>query len=529
MPNSPLPSGRRLPACAFADIGEPCAVFQAPGGALLTVASAFHGQHPGRQLDVYEQSLRLYRGGDLECIAVLPDLGFPLNAIAWHPSRPVLVIGGGRYDGGAFFEGGLLAWDYASGKTQSLLADNREVLACDFEDDGRRLAFTVAPSDDLKDRPLFRQRHSLAFPVDAPLVLDDLPGTRLPFDWALYPASTQREAALPILENLALGKDRRFLHRPPVWDLCFLDGQRLAIARASPRLELWNLADDSLRSFELAERGQCLQVFHNATDDSLLVNLQLGYAAQRLFKVPLTPGQPLLLSDCRHLLAQSAQGGFLARQIALEGKDLEDLVLDPAGRIVHRRRLGHYDLFNHHLRIDRGEAFFYLAGNPPEQHQDKGLFRLDPQTFKTREVLRLEHHPEHFNNLHGCLLGNRLLLNAKVYNSPHHAYGTQRLTCYDLESRGTLWGATLSAQVSAFAPLPGGQWIALALVNGQVEVRDLASGECRWRYRTADAIPLCLAVGDKLLAIGFSHGGVSLLQVAADGQLIGPPGANPRQ
>ncbi|XAF30113.1 hypothetical protein RO498_07335, partial [Pseudomonas aeruginosa] len=25
-------------------------------------------------------------------------------------------------------------------------------------------------------------------------------------------------------------------------------------------------------------------------------------------------------------------------------------------------------------------------------------------------------------------------------------------------SRGTLWGATLSAQVSAFAPLPGGQW-----------------------------------------------------------------------
>ncbi|XAF30112.1 hypothetical protein RO498_07330, partial [Pseudomonas aeruginosa] len=25
-----------------------------------------------------------------------------------------------------------------------------------------------------------------------------------------------------------------------------------------------------------------------------------------------------------------------------------------------------------------------------------------------------------------------------------------------------------------------------------VEVRDLASGECRWRYRTADAIPLCL-------------------------------------
>ncbi len=523
MPNSPLPSGRRLPACAFADIGEPYAVFQAPGGALLAVASAFHGQHPGRQLDVYEQSLRLYRGGDLECIAVLPDLGFPLNAIAWHPSRPVLVIGGGRYDGG------LLAWDYASGKTQSLLADNREVLACDFEDDGRRLTFTVAPSDDLEDRPLFRQRHSLAFPVDAPLVLDDLPGTRLPFDWALYPASTQREAALPILENLALGKDRRFLHRPPVWDLCFLDGQRLAIARANPRLELWNLADDSLRSFELAERGQCLQVFHNATDDSLLVNLQLGYAAQRLFKVPLTPGQPLLLSDCRHLLAQSAQGGFLARQIALEGKDLEDLVLDPAGRIIHRRRLGHYDLFNHHLRIDRGEAFFYLAGNPPEQHQDKGLFRLDPQTFKTREVLRLERHPEHFNNLHGCLLGNRLLLNAKVYNSPHHAYGTQRLTCYDLESRGTLWGATLSAQVSAFAPLPGGQWIALALVDGQVEVRDLASGECRWRYRTADAIPLCLAVSDKLLAIGFSHGGVSLLQVAADGQLIGPPGANPRQ
>lgn len=236
MPNSPLPSGPQY-AClrlrsTSASPTPPCS--RASRRRAPAVASAFHGQHPGRQLDVYEQSLRLYRGGDLECIAVLPDLGFPLNAIAWHPSRPVLVIGGGRYDGGAFFEGGLLAWDYASGKTQSLVADNREVLACDFEDDGRRLTFTVAPSDDLEDRPLFRQRHSLAFPVDAPLVLDDLPGTRLPFDWALYPASTQREAALPILENLALGKDRRFLHRPPVWDLCFLDGQRLAIARANP-------------------------------------------------------------------------------------------------------------------------------------------------------------------------------------------------------------------------------------------------------------------------------------------------------
>ena len=526
MPNSPLPSGRRLPACAFADIGEPYAVFQAPGGALLAVASAFHGQHPGRQLDVYEQSLRLYRGGDLECIAVLPDLGFPLNAIAWHPSRPVLVIGGGR-------RRRRLLRRRSAGlglrERQDPIAARRQPRSARLRLRGRRPAPDLhrRPSDDLEDRPLFRQRHSLAFPVDAPLVLDDLPGTRLPFDWALYPASTQREAALPILENLALGKDRRFLHRPPVWDLCSrrtTPGHR----PRQPRLELWNLADDSLRSFELAERGQCLQVFHNATDDSLLVNLQLGYAAQRLFKVPLTPGQPLLLSDCRHLLAQSAQGGFRppdrprgqrpGRPRARPGRP--DHPQAPSRTLRPVQPPSAHRPWRSLLLPGRQSA-----GAAPGQ----GPVPPRPADLQDLRSATPERHPEHFNNLHGCLLGNRLLLNAKVYNSPHHAYGTQRLTCYDLESRGTLWGATLSAQVSASAPLPGGQWIALALVDGQVEVRDLASGECRWRYRTADAIPLCLAVSDKLLAIGFSHGGVSLLQVAADGQLIGPPGANPRQ
>ncbi|MGV8267634.1 peptide ABC transporter ATP-binding protein, partial [Pseudomonas aeruginosa] len=76
MPSSPLPSGRRLPACAIAAIGEPYIVFPAPGDAPLAVASAFHGQHPARQLDVTEQSLHLYRRGTLEFISTLPTLGF---------------------------------------------------------------------------------------------------------------------------------------------------------------------------------------------------------------------------------------------------------------------------------------------------------------------------------------------------------------------------------------------------------------------------------------------------------------------
>lgn len=48
----PVPSGRRVPAWAFADIGEPYAVFQGSGGVVLGVARAFYGQHPGRQVEV---------------------------------------------------------------------------------------------------------------------------------------------------------------------------------------------------------------------------------------------------------------------------------------------------------------------------------------------------------------------------------------------------------------------------------------------------------------------------------------------
>ncbi|WP_435593601.1 hypothetical protein [Nocardia sp. bgisy118] len=56
---------------------------------------------------------------------------FPVHAMAFHPSLPVLAVGSGRYDGGYFFEGELLLLDLETGAIKSLIEDyygGRQVL-----------------------------------------------------------------------------------------------------------------------------------------------------------------------------------------------------------------------------------------------------------------------------------------------------------------------------------------------------------------------------------------------------------------
>ncbi len=56
---------------------------------------------------------------------------FPVHAMAFHPSLPVLAVGSGRYNGGYFFEGELLLLDLETGAIKSLIEDyygGRQVL-----------------------------------------------------------------------------------------------------------------------------------------------------------------------------------------------------------------------------------------------------------------------------------------------------------------------------------------------------------------------------------------------------------------
>ncbi len=83
-----------------------------------------------------------------------------INALAFHPSLPLLAVGTGAYDGGYFFEGQLLMVPLDGGRERELLAERmgRQVLAVHWQD-GTRLRLHLAPHDDDRDDAAHEEAH----------------------------------------------------------------------------------------------------------------------------------------------------------------------------------------------------------------------------------------------------------------------------------------------------------------------------------------------------------------------------------
>src|SRR5205085_2623927 len=89
----------------------------------------------------------VYDAHPLHRVAVFDLARFPINDVAFHPHRPLLAIATGSYDGGYYYEGALLLWDWSTGEAASLLDESREVTRCRFDDVGRALHITLRPPD----------------------------------------------------------------------------------------------------------------------------------------------------------------------------------------------------------------------------------------------------------------------------------------------------------------------------------------------------------------------------------------------
>nr|BFE58519.1 hypothetical protein GCM10020063_030450 [Dactylosporangium thailandense] len=103
--------------------------------------------------------MAVYNTGDLSCRAVLRSR-YPVHALAFHPTLPLLAVGTGKYDGGYFFEGELLVLDLEMSATVSMFEDElgREVLGLEWLDD-QALRLLMAPPDDWQDRAAWIEGH----------------------------------------------------------------------------------------------------------------------------------------------------------------------------------------------------------------------------------------------------------------------------------------------------------------------------------------------------------------------------------
>ncbi|MFC9288886.1 hypothetical protein [Streptomyces sp. NPDC057052] len=136
---------------AFLGVGDPFLVVHDEQRGLLAVAGA--GAHGGAT------PVAVYNSRSFARRAVVRSR-FPVHALAFHPRRPLLAIGTGRYDGGYFFEGELLLLHLKTGAVASLIENEfgRQVLGLEWLDE-RSLRVLMAPPDDWQDEAAHENGH----------------------------------------------------------------------------------------------------------------------------------------------------------------------------------------------------------------------------------------------------------------------------------------------------------------------------------------------------------------------------------
>ncbi|MER5689425.1 hypothetical protein [Streptomyces sp. NPDC002205] len=175
----PLSVDRIFGDRSFAEIGDPVLATVDERRGLLAVAGRyeFGGTAP----------VGVYGTGDLACYALVRS-HYPVHAMAFHPTLPLLAVGTGRYDGGYFFEGQLLLLHLETGTAISLIehALGRQVLELEWLDE-QALRMVMAPPDDWEDETarveghvaVVRRPNWTAVPAKS-LTGHDLAGPRVP-------------------------------------------------------------------------------------------------------------------------------------------------------------------------------------------------------------------------------------------------------------------------------------------------------------------------------------------------------------
>lgn len=503
----------------YDEITNPGEIYEFPEGKLFCIIHSFYAQWEGRQLELRRQSLSVYHSESLQLMAHLEKFRFGINDLDFHPEKQLLLIATGSYDGGYFFEGELLIYDLPNRQLTKLFKDNREFSSARFADD--HIEFHVSPRTDEEDYLYEVYRIPLEVGPNQVLAHFESNQTVFPSNGESNPGfdPNKMPSLLRRLELKASEAGLQFEHKCMAWDLAFVDPENIAIGFSNGTVGMLNIPQNRLKTKKIAENGDCTQIFKSRHSDGFYVNVSWrGFdvkSRSTVYEVGRELDQSGIVAEGTFSLSQAKNGNFLARQIDYESEKRTDILFDSSFRQITDRRLGHYDLFNHYFRIDGADDFYALIGTPEDQHQNKRVVKICPESLEKLSAFSVEQQPEHFNNLNGALIGEVFVIEAKWYDpdiniNEHSVMG--------MDHQGDLlWIADLPAQASGITEIesfPG--YAVLALSNGDTVILDSLTGETALEISANPEIrgyPLSLANHGNQLAIGHSNGLVELIEL----------------
>lgn len=433
--------------------------------------------------------LALYHPPGTPLVGVFDESAFPINDVAFHPSKPIVAIAAGSYDGGFCFEGQLFLWDWQTGRSLSVADRIPEVVRVRFADDGTTLDAAVRPWD---EGSVAGKGDPFQLLFDLTLKLGDW---RAGFERQEIAAQIERQTPRPASDLTADGRFAAYADperviasafglsslrsRSPIWDVAFTGTGAVASVHDDCLLEIWARDDARIQVFE--GEGHGVQIFPRP---SPLVHVsRFGSNAAGAFKAVKT--DLLAFTDNELLPVSSLEGAysFSASQDGLvlgrldrsfePGHPKEDAIIDPRLGSVVRCDLGHYDVFNHYLRIDGAPYLFLVQGTPPTSHERKHLCMVSPEGNVRRLWPILGDDGRQASHAMECCFGyvddgqgEGIVAAGKHYHSsaakPYSGFIYRR----NLSDGRELWRHPTTASVTNIKCPPGGAVVFAAFLDG---------------------------------------------------------------
>jgi hypothetical protein len=428
--------------------GDVTGVFWNQDRSILAVASAFRlltepparAAYGGHRL---RHRVALYRPPLPHPFAVFDDAAFRVNTVAFHLSRPVALIGGGSYDGGYLFEGQLFFWDWNSSRVREL-GRVPEVLSSEISADGNSARLTVRPWDEGFAEGKGGDPFDMFFKIDLPRLFecesfDDVIAAQLDTQAPktardLVAVATSDSADLAQGISAAFGLTYR--RRSPIWDVALIGTDTIGIVHDDCLLELFDQDGGLKRSF--VGRGHGVQILQGS-DETFIHVVQFDQNARhwsknfktRLAKLRNAELVDVVALDGRYTFSISEDGALLGRcDRSFGGGDAEvDLIVTGGRQMISKYDLGHYDVFNHFLRIDGAPRLFFVQGTPPKSHERKYLCSIEEEGKVQRLWPILEDKGDQASHAMECSygyvqdrLGAGLIVSGKHYDSAPRVY-----------------------------------------------------------------------------------------------------------
>ncbi|MEM6812340.1 MAG: WD40 repeat domain-containing protein [Pseudomonadota bacterium] len=512
----------------FDCLGQPTGVFE--NEKYLVVSS--YVEEPFSKLrsiktdDYFCNRVSIFDSSTLELISSKDAINFKIKDVAFHPAEPLIALATGEYDGGQYFEGELLIWNWENNKITSIL-DSIMVLRCEFSNNGETVDILTTGYSKEEDHSygLFVQENisvsssNQKIHFNKPFYFNDSK-----FDCTyleIYMPDFNHQASIKNkLQSFSEKLDLNYKMKSCVWDIDWLSSNLIACTSDKNILEIWN-TNGTFSVYSQDEGFSCLELAVSKNKDSIFLNLfsntdfEDTHSKILEFDIETQKFQAVKVLDYSVSISISSDEDILLRDVEGESSITRDFLIHDEDNYLD---LGNYFPFRQYIRINNQRFFFYTRGQNKRKYGNHHLFYIDPQTKKSQETVPFIG-PKNgsIEDITGCIFENSFIFAAIYYNSdPDHP--TEGFICSrHLQDRKLQWSLNVPSQTTVLAPIEKKGLVFYALTNGEVGFIQFDNGEKIYSKKLIiDGLKtcvICASYKDEKIVAGTIDGRIIIMEL----------------